>query len=66
MPLLARSQSELVECPGLQLSHPLFGDAQVGANLFQRLRLLAVVQAKPTYDNLLLTLVKARQNLADL
>src|ERR1700674_3520587 len=57
---------QLVQGPSFDLPDPLLGDAHFGAHFLQGLRLVGLYAPQATNDNLLLALVKAFQNLADL
>ena len=58
--------AELAQGAGLDLPDPLLGDAQLGADLLERQRLLAAPQAEPPDDDPLLALVETFQNPFDL
>src|SRR5688500_2429755 len=64
--LFLSSLAQLVQCSSFNLPNSLFRHTQLGANFFQSQRLVAVVQTEAANDNLLLALVKPRENPLDL
>src|SRR6476659_1335967 len=56
--LFLGSLPKLRQCPSFDLPNPFLGHTQRGADFFKRLRLLCMIQAEPTGNNLLLAFVQ--------
>ena len=51
-------QAKLVQCSGFDLADPLFGDAKLRANFFQRAWFLRVIEAKAADNDLTFAVIE--------
>ena len=64
--LLLNCQAKLVESTRFDLTNPFFGHAHLGANFFERLWFVTMIEAESADYNFLLSFVKAFKNLPNL
>ena len=64
--LALRRHTQFVQCLGFDLADPLLRHPQCNPYLMKRLGLASTIQTEAADDNLLLPLVKVRQDAANL